>query len=223
MWRPSFSKEYDQSPVERASSSISMEPKCDTNLSQWEFRACKFLSEQAFGHWKVKTLLNALSAMKAPVDLVCVRCPADAKHRAGYSPKHNKVWICANRFWNPFEFRRVLVHELVHAFDFARAKIDTSSCVHMACTEIRAWNMSGECELWTKWWETLGEDMVNRKQRCVREGALASLLDSERCRDPAIARAALEEAWQPCWHDHWPFTTKPDMDNRYRDSPMLSG
>eukprot|EP00929_Paragymnodinium_shiwhaense_P059555 TRINITY_DN2982_c0_g1_i2.p1 TRINITY_DN2982_c0_g1~~TRINITY_DN2982_c0_g1_i2.p1 ORF type:complete len:191 (+),score=18.97 TRINITY_DN2982_c0_g1_i2:340-912(+) len=117
----------------------------------------------------------------------------------------------------------VLVHELVHAFDFARAKIDTSSCVHIACTEIRAWNMSGECELWTKWWETLGEDMVNRKQRCVREGALASLLDNERCRDPAIARAAIEEAWQPCWHDHWPFTTKPDMDNRYRDSPMLSG
>ena len=58
--------------------------------------------------------------------------------------------MCANRFWNPFEFRRgedqdleswkpvpvlrflisvppVLVHELTHAFDFARAK--ARSCV----------------------------------------------------------------------------------------------
>ena len=24
---------------------------------------------------------------QAPVDLVCVRCPADVRHRAGYSPK----------------------------------------------------------------------------------------------------------------------------------------
>merc|ERR1712118_326493 len=84
----------------------------------------------------------------------------------GYSPRHHRVWICANRFWNPFEFRRVLAHELIHAFDFARAKIDPTSCVHIACTELRAWNLSGECDLWTKWFDFLGEDMINRKQRC---------------------------------------------------------
>lgn len=28
-----------------------------------------------------------LRAVEAPVDLVCVRCPADIRHRAGYSPK----------------------------------------------------------------------------------------------------------------------------------------
>jgi len=198
-----------------------MEPQCDSNLRPWEFQACKFMAQNAFGHWKVKTLLNALSAMKTPVDMVCVRCPADARHRAGYSPKHNRVWICANRFWNPFEFRRVLTHELIHAFDFARAKIDPSSTVHIACTEIRAWNMAGECDLWTKWFSFLGEDMVNRKQRCVRDGATASLLDSECCPDPYTARAALDEAWGPCWADYWPFTTRPDLDTRYREQPML--
>jgi len=221
MWRPSFSREYDEALVERASASVSMEPRCDTNLNSWEFQACKLLSHHAFGHWKVKTLLNALSAMKAPVNLVCVKCPTEVRHRAGYSPKHNKVWICANHIWNPFEFRRLLTHELVHAFDFARAKIDTGSCVHMACTELRAWSLSGECDLWTKWFDFLGEDMINRKQRCVRDGALASLLENERCRDQYIARAALEEAWAPCWRDYWPFTTKPDLDTRWREPPML--
>merc|ERR1719436_1881013 len=222
MWRPSFSQEYDESPVERASATVMMEMRCDSNLSTWEFEACKFLSQQAFGYWKVEILVNALSAMKAPVDLSCVRCPSDVRHRAGYSPRHNRIWMCGNRLWNPFEFRRVLIHELTHAFDFARARIDTGSCVHMACTEIRAWNLSGECDLWTKWFTFLGEDMINRKQRCVREGALASLLENERCQDPYVARGALEEAWAPCWRDHWPFTTKPDLDTRWRENPMLS-
>jgi len=187
-----------------------MEPKCDSSLTSWQFKSCQFLSKQAFRFWKVEILVNALSAMKAPVDLVCVRCPADVRHRAGYSPKYNRIWMCANRFWNPFEFRRVLVHELTHAFDFARAKVDTGSCVHMACTEIRAWNLSGECDLWANSFKYMGEDMINRKQRCVKDGALASLLENERCQDSHVAHGALEEAWAQCWKDYWPFTTKPD-------------
>ncbi|EER06092.1 kub3-prov protein, putative [Perkinsus marinus ATCC 50983] len=66
--------------------------------------------------------------------------------------------MCGNHFWNPFQFRRILAHELVHAFDFARAKIDTANIDHIACTEIRAANLSGECELWTKWTDYIGED-----------------------------------------------------------------
>ena len=115
----------------------------------------------------------------------------------------------------------MLVHELTHAFDFARARVDTGSCVHMACTEIRAWNLSGECDLWANSFKYLGEDMINRKQRCVRDGALASLLENERCQDTYVANAALEEAWAQCWKDYWPFTTKPDLDTRWRQSPML--
>jgi len=221
MWRPSFSREYEDSPVQRASATVVMEPKCDHNLSNLEFQACKFLSHYAFQWWKVKLLVNSLSAMNAPVDLVCVRCPSDVRHRAGYSPKHNKIWMCANRIWNPLEFRRVLAHELVHAFDFARAKIDPGSCVHMACTEVRAWNLSGECDLWPNWFSFLGEDMINRKQKCVKDNAMASLLDNERCHDQYIARGAMEEAWAPCWKDYWPFTVRPDLDTRWRESPML--
>eukprot|EP00971_Amphidinium_carterae_P338811 6476331-Amphidinium_carterae.1 len=38
---------------------------------------------------QVDILVNALSAMKSPVDLVCVQCPAHVKHRAGYSPRQD--------------------------------------------------------------------------------------------------------------------------------------
>ena len=121
----------------------------------WVLRCCMhapapmlaMVAHKAFGYWKVGILVNALSAMKAggscdkvrssagsfttqaPVDLVCVRCPSDVRHRAGYSPRppmhgelvwlvrldaccrHNRIWMCANRFWNPFEFRRGVVAE----------------------------------------------------------------------------------------------------------------
>ena len=38
-----------------------------------------------------------------------------------------------------------LRHELIHAFDFARAEINPSDCRHVACSEIRAYHLSGEC------------------------------------------------------------------------------
>lgn len=173
MWTPSFSKDYATSTTEKVSTRITMEPKLDPNLSWWDLQVGKFLSYRAFEWWKVKTLVHALSAMNAPVDLVCVRCPPHARERAGYSPKHHRVWICANHIWNPFEFRRLLAHELVHAFDFARARIDVANLEHVACTEVRAWNLSGECELFTKWFQYLGDDMIDRRQKCVRDGALA--------------------------------------------------
>jgi len=29
------------------------------------------------------------------------------------------------------------MHELVHAYDVCRAEIDTSDCIHLACSEVR--------------------------------------------------------------------------------------
>ena len=44
-------------------------------------------------------------------------------------------------------FERTLVHELVHAYDQCRAKVDWKSGAHHACAEIRASSLSGECDL----------------------------------------------------------------------------
>ena len=95
------------------------------------------------------------------------RCPQDSPHKAGYSPKHNVVWVCSNLIFNPFEFRRLVAHELIHAFDFARAKIDATNLNHVACSEVRAHNLSGECELWTKAWEYFGGRYLGERQRWV--------------------------------------------------------
>jgi len=217
----SSSRNYAHSKLKVLSSDLHMDPICDSNLSQWDFWRCKLFAQNAFGFWKVNYLLHALTAMNAPVDLVMVQCPSNVMHRAGYSPKHHKVWMCGNHFWNPFEFRRVLTHELIHAFDFARAKIEEDNLDHIACTEIRAWNLSGECDLWTKWMTYLGEDMINQKQRCIKEYTQASMHEGEKPATAQEKNEAIERVFMRCFKDHWPFTTRAELDNRMRQSPML--
>ncbi|KFG50413.1 peptidase M76 family protein [Toxoplasma gondii p89] len=139
----------------------------DETLSWLQRQQMKLWSFFALRDWRVKTLVHALSAMGAPVDLIVVDCAqtsgrgsAPPPHRGGYSPVYHTVWLCGNCFWSPFELRRVLLHELVHAFDFARAELSPENCRHVACTEIRAYNLSGQCSWWaTKRWD---EDQFQR-------------------------------------------------------------
>ena len=201
-----------------SSFSIDQSTPLDT-IHRW--KTLWYTHQFAFPWWRVNILMNALSAMNAPVDLVAMQCPQDAQFKAGFSPKHNKVWMCGNLIHNPFQYRRLLAHELIHAFDFARARIDTGNLQHIACSEVRAYTLSGECDLWTKFWEYaaddwLGTKMFSRKQRCVKEGALRSMGGS------AEASTAIEEVFPRCFRDHWPFTTESHMDTRFRDSPMIS-
>lgn len=111
----------------------------------------------ALNHWRVRTVVHALSATRAAPNLALVRCvsrvneDSPARHPeelGGFSPQHNTVWLCGNRLWSPLNFRRVLLHELIHAFDFSRAHLDFSDCRHVACTEVRAVNLSEQCSLW---------------------------------------------------------------------------
>ena len=75
------------------------------------------------------------------------------KHRAGFSPAANKVWICGNTVWNPFEFRRLLVHELVHAFQFDL--MNRNFLPQMNARTLPLWMMEGMAE-----WVSNGVDPV---------------------------------------------------------------
>jgi len=215
-----MTQDYQKYDASILSNNIRMEPLSDPNLNSFDFWRCKLFAHNALSYWKVNTLIHSLTAMNAPVELVLVQCPGDALHRAGYSPKEHKIWMCGNHFWNPFEFRRVLTHELVHAFDFARAKIDVTNSEHVACTEVRAWNLSGECDLWTQFMNYLADDMVNRKQRCVKEYTMASMKEGTTSEDER--KGALDRIFMKCYKDHWPFTTRAELDNRMRENPMLN-
>ncbi|RKP20813.1 hypothetical protein ROZALSC1DRAFT_27727, partial [Rozella allomycis CSF55] len=75
-------------------------------------------------------------------------------------------------------------HELIHAFDHCRIKdLNENDCYKIACTEVRAANLSGECKF-TK--EFMGAtkyslSFLGRKVSCVRRNAIKSLMGLPQC------------------------------------------
>lgn len=77
----------------------------------------------------------------------CRRCPTrrvigeDGKEQTvrqggGFSPDHG-ILICANEMRNQGHLEDTLAHEMVHAWDHLRWKVDWSDLRHAACTEVR--------------------------------------------------------------------------------------
>ena len=57
-----------------------------------------------------------------------------------------EIFLCQQHLRNETHAHESLVHELIHAIDMCRTKMDPlHNCIHLACTEIRAENLSGEC------------------------------------------------------------------------------
>lgn len=186
---------------------------------------CKYFSENARNWWKVDILLNALSALNSPVVVECVSSTGSASPVA-YVVDQNKIVIDSSSFLTPFSYRRALARGLVYAFDNARAKVDYSNIDHLTCTSIRAANISGECDLWAKWTEYIGEDplgmkMYSMKQRCVRGKVSEQILMESRIHSAQEIEGALDRVWERCFRDHWPFTTEPHLDTRFRESPIV--
>ncbi|CEL92909.1 unnamed protein product [Vitrella brassicaformis CCMP3155] len=207
------------------SQDILIEPQCDKRLGYFAFKRCQWYSRNALRHWRNVVLSHALTAMQAPPELMCVHCDRDAPHKAGYSPKHHKIWMCANKIWNFVEFRRLLSHELVHAFDFARAKIDPDNCDHIACTEVRAYNLSHQCSRMAtllipkESFRSLDIDHPvanSKKGRCLAHRVLTSLQDSKRCSDESVARECTRRVFERCYNDLWPFDMQPEREQKRR-------
>ena len=57
------------------------------------------------------------------------------------------IFLCQQNIQNETHARESMTHELIHAIDMCRTKMDPiNNCIHMACTEIRAENLAGECQ-----------------------------------------------------------------------------
>ncbi len=127
-----------------------------------------------------------------------------------------EIHLCENHVKNEEHVHLTLQHELVHAVDMCRAQIDPlHNCLHMACTEIRANHLSGECDF-TQEWQRGQASMWNISQKyaghgrdCVRRRSLLSVRDNPNCQ----ARAAeyVDLAMSKCYADHFPFPKHPSQ------------
>ncbi|KAK0645870.1 peptidase M76 family-domain-containing protein [Cercophora newfieldiana] len=164
----------------------------------------RFLSE------KITNLNGSLDA----TNVVCRRCPGRVaedgsvvRQAGGFSPQHG-ILLCANELRNRGHLEDTLAHEMVHAWDHLRFKVDWAGkkdLRHSACTEIRAAMLSGECR-WTREAMTRGNwTLTEQFQECVRKRAVHSVMARPTCKDDVQAVKVVNEVWDSCFSDKRPF------------------
>ncbi|WPG99341.1 Hypothetical protein R9X50_00215500 [Acrodontium crateriforme] len=132
----------------------------------------------------------------------CRRC--DTKQSGGFDPEYG-ILICANQLRNRGHLEDTLAHEMVHAYDHMRFKLDPYDLRHAACMEIRASTLSGECR-WTREFFTRGQWGVTQQlQECVRRRATLSVAARPACKDDVQAAHVVNEVWDSCFNDTRPF------------------
>lgn len=113
-------------------------------------------------------------------------------------------------FLNQAEWTRSVTHELIHAYDHCRAKVEATNCSHIACTEVRAANLSGDCDFGVEVSRSLaliarGGGLGGHQQRCVKRRAELSLSFHSQCKDDE--KRTMGQVWDACYADTAPFTS----------------
>jgi len=99
----------------------------------------------AFGHCFFNACLP-FSAVNKERHFSCEDCNGNVS--GGFDASTSQIVLCQNNIRNQAHMNRVVTHELVHAFDHCRAHVNWFTDVrHLACSEVRAANLSGDCSL----------------------------------------------------------------------------
>ncbi|KAL7576700.1 hypothetical protein ACA910_005625 [Epithemia clementina (nom. ined.)] len=124
-----------------------------------------------------------------------------------------EIFVCQQYLENETMTHKVMVHELVHAIDLCRSTMNpVHNCLHLACTEIRAENLSGECSFFKELPRILfqtGEQFQGHGADCVRRRALLSVRANPQC--AARASDYVQAAMPRCVLDHYPFCRHPNQ------------
>ncbi|XP_052779094.1 mitochondrial inner membrane protease ATP23 homolog isoform X2 [Mya arenaria] len=133
----------------------------------------------------------------------CEKCEDQVS--GGYEFSTCQVVQCENVIKAELQVCNSLGHELVHAFDKCRAKIDEKNIDHLACTEVRAANLM-HCNLLSAWGhgQITPFDYHNKHQACVRTKAIKSIRTVRDIGEQA-AIAAVDKVFTRCYNDLEPF------------------
>ncbi|ODN78745.1 mitochondrial inner membrane protease ATP23 [Cryptococcus amylolentus CBS 6039] len=152
----------------------------------------------------VSFLLNHLRISGCAFPSSSIQCHPCPENRAGgFAPEHG-ILLCQDRFFNKKHMEDTLAHELIHAYDHCRFKVDWGNLRHHACSEIRAANLSGDCRA-TREFKRGFYAFNKQHQACVKRRAILSVLANPSCKSPEMAEKAVNEVWESCFADTRPF------------------
>jgi len=163
---------------------------------------------------RVKALLSTLSArgcsLHSPPAL-CEDVFSGAPALAAYDASRRAVVMnpaVPPRYLTAHQWSRGLTHELVHAFDDCRVHMRQDSPAHMACTEIRAANLSGDCD-YSDELRRAGPSLriAGVQRECVRRRTRQSLAmhPAAAALDAAALDRVIDSVFEPCYRDTAPF------------------
>lgn len=135
-----------------------------------------------------------------------ISCEPCAAQKGGFQPGQG-VKICSNQVVQTGEVEKTLMHELIHAFDHCRFKVDWSDTKHHACSEVRAANLSGECGWWREYkaGNTGLTDIAKHHQDCVRRRAARSVASNPKVKSKEEAEFLVNAVFDSCFQDTRPF------------------
>jgi len=145
-----------------------------------------------------------------PSHVRCMPCEPNIM-QGGFDPNYGIV-LCSNEALSNRQIEDTIAHEMIHAYDFLRWEVDPNNLRHMACTEIRASMLSGECRFRREFWDRKQYKLVRSFQDCVRRRATWSMVGRLKPgrinpSDPEmkVAGEIVESVWDSCFADTRPF------------------
>lgn len=190
-------------------------PHCHTKHKMTTTRCETFLENALTKNIYVKFVLEKMKTEHGceldPVTAFKCR-PCGNETRIGhYDPSKGEIELCADnieKFNLPSDHvERTVLHELIHAFDDCRADFRREDCSHIACTEVRAASLSGDCDYIT---ELRRRNFAVKGQgaRCVRRRAELSLASAQEGKCAPSAKEVVDAVFDKCYADTAPFARK---------------
>jgi inner membrane protease ATP23 len=155
----------------------------------------------------IRRLLNALSSHGCPFNFDRhLTCESNHKNiRGGFDRSTCQIVLYPENLHSSEEFCTIFEHELIHAYDYCRVKIDFNNPYHLACTEIRAASLSNQCSLFNHLSSSSRPFLLkNQHSICVKNRTRESM---EICSN--LLRKNLDEiindVFLRCYYDTEPF------------------
>jgi inner membrane protease ATP23 len=135
-------------------------------------------------------------------NILCRICTNEQS--GGFSLDHG-ILLCANKFRNRGHQEDTMAHEMVHAWDHLKFKVEPENLRHQACLEIRASTLSGECRFSREFFTRNQWRITEQLQSCVRRRATLSMMARPGIKDQEHAGKVVNEVWESCFRDARPF------------------
>lgn len=152
-----------------------------------------------------------------------VACELCHNCAGGYDPDTQQIVICQNSNPTPSKILTTMMHEMIHMFDYCRANFDFDNLEHVACSEIRAANLT-YCSITDRFQFRLPDFFSLKKthHHCVKEVAFQSVKAYSPETDDDTVWKIVHKVFPYCYNDLEPFGRRPlngshELKHSYRE------